>query len=41
MLFGLRAGDPNDELLGAWLAEESVRDVCLADHLDEHREKTR
>ena len=31
MLLGLRAGDPNDELLGAWLAKESVRDVYLAD----------
>ena len=29
MLLGLRAGDPNDELLGAWLARESVRDVDL------------
>ncbi len=27
MLLGLRAGDPHDELLGAWLAKESVRDV--------------
>ena len=24
-------GDPNDELLGAWLAKESVRDVYLTD----------
>ena len=31
MLLGLRAGDPNDELLGAWLAKESVRDVFLTD----------
>ncbi len=31
MLFGLRAGDPNDEVLGAWLAKESVRDVYLTD----------
>ena len=30
-LLGLRAGDPNDELLGAWLAKESVRDVHLTD----------
>ena len=30
MLLGLRVGDPNDELLGAWLAKESVRDVYLA-----------
>jgi hypothetical protein len=25
MLLGLRVGDPNDEVLGAWLAKESVR----------------
>jgi len=31
MLLGLRVGDPNDELLGAWLAKESVRDVYLAE----------
>ena len=31
MLLGLRVGDPNDELLGACLAKESVRDVYLAD----------
>jgi hypothetical protein len=31
MLLGLRAGDPRDELLGAWLGKESVRDVYLAD----------
>jgi len=31
MLLGLRVGDPHDELLGAWLAKESVRDVYLAD----------
>lgn len=30
MLLGLRAGDPHDEVLGAWLAKESVRDVYLA-----------
>lgn len=29
MLLGLRAGDPADELLAAWLAKESVRDVYL------------
>jgi len=29
MLLGLRAGDPNDEVLGGWLAKESVRDVYL------------
>jgi transposase len=31
LLLGLRVGDPNDELLGAWLAKESVRDIYLAD----------
>ena len=31
MLLGLRVGDPRDEVLGAWLAKESVRDVYLAD----------
>ncbi len=31
MLLGLRVGDPDDELLGGWLAKESVRDVYLAD----------
>jgi hypothetical protein len=29
MLLGLRAGDPHDEVLGAWLAKESTRDVRL------------
>ena len=29
MLLGLRAGDPDDEVLGGWLAKESVRDVYL------------
>lgn len=29
MLLGPRAGDPEDEVLGAWLAKESVRDVYL------------
>jgi transposase len=32
MLLGLRVGDPRDEVLGAWLAKESVRDVYLADN---------
>jgi transposase len=32
MLLGLRVGDPHDEVLGAWLAKESVRDVYLADN---------
>lgn len=31
ILLGLRFGDPHDELLGAWLAKESVRDVYLTD----------
>ena len=30
MLLGLRVGDPQDEVLGAWLAKESVRDIYLA-----------
>ncbi len=30
MLLGLRAGDPNNEVLGADLAKESVHDVYLA-----------
>ena len=29
MLLGLRVGDPDEELLGAWLAKESVRDIYL------------
>jgi len=29
---GLRAGDPRDEVLGAWLAKEGVRDVYLAEN---------
>jgi transposase len=31
MLLGLRIGDPHDEVLGAWLAKESVRDLYLTD----------
>jgi transposase len=31
LLLGLRAGDPHDEVLGAWLAKESVRDVYLTE----------
>ena len=31
VLLGLRHGDPHDELLGAWLAKESVRDVYLTE----------
>ena len=35
ILLGLRLGDPDDELLGAWLAKESVRDVYLTDDPDD------
>jgi len=35
MLLGLRMGDPLDEVVGAWLAKESVRDVYLAENGDE------
>ena len=35
MLLGLRVGDPHDEVLGAWLAKESVRDVYLTDDPDD------
>ena len=31
LLLGLRVGDPHDEVLGAWLAKESVRDVYLTE----------
>ena len=31
MLLGLRVGDPHDELLGAWLAKENVRDLYLTE----------
>ena len=31
VLLGLRVGDPHDEVLGAWLAKESVRDIYLTD----------
>ena len=30
-LLGLRMGDPNDEVLGSWLAKEAVRDIYLID----------
>ena len=33
LLEGLRFGDPNDEVLGAWLAKEMVRDVYLTDDI--------
>ena len=32
VLLGLRIGDPHDEVLGAWLAKESVRDIYLTDN---------
>ncbi len=35
MLLGLRVGDPNNEVHGAWLAKESVRDIYLAQDLDQ------
>jgi transposase len=35
MLLGLRFGDPHDEVLGAWLAKESVRDLYLTDDPDQ------
>lgn len=35
MLLGLRVGDPQDQVMGAWLAKESVRDIYLADNLAE------
>lgn len=35
LLLGLRVGDPSDEVLGAWMAKESVRDVYLTDDLAE------
>jgi len=28
MLLGLRAGDPNGELLGAWLSDKRVFETC-------------
>jgi transposase len=37
VLLGLRVGDPHDEVLGAWLAKESVRDVYLTDSRREAR----
>ncbi len=38
LLLGLRVGDPKDEVLGAWLAKESLRDVYLADDPDDAAE---
>lgn len=34
MLLGMRIGDPWDEVAGAWLAKESVRDIYLVDDSD-------
>ena len=34
---GLRHGDPNDELLGAWLAKESVCDIYFTEDPKEAR----
>ncbi|MGH9092687.1 MAG: ISL3 family transposase [Acidimicrobiales bacterium] len=39
LLAGLRVGDPHDELLGAWLAKESVRAVYLVDDVAEATER--
>ncbi len=35
LLLSLRTGDPNHEVVGAWLAKESVRDVYLAANYDD------
>ena len=35
MLDGLRAGDPDGEVVGGWLAKEMVRDVYLTDSVDD------
>ncbi len=35
VLLGLRVGDPHDEVLGAWLAKESVRDIYLTEDATE------
>ncbi len=34
LLEGLRLGDPHDEVLGAWLAKEWVRDLYLTDNIN-------
>jgi hypothetical protein len=34
VLLGLPVGDPHDEVLAAWLAKESMRDVYLTDDRD-------
>jgi transposase len=35
LMAGLRVGDPHDEVLGAWLAKESVRSVYLTEDAQE------
>ena len=35
LLLGLRIGDPDQEVLGAWLAKESVREVYLSEDVEE------
>lgn len=35
LLLSLRLGDPDDEVVGAWLAKESVRDLYLTDDVEE------
>ena len=35
MLLGLRVGDPSNEVSGAWLAKESVRDIYLVEDPDD------
>ncbi len=39
LLIGLRVGDPNDELLGAWLAKEAARAIYLVDDPAEAAER--
>lgn len=35
LMAGLRVGDPHDEVLGAWLAKESVRAIYLTDDVEQ------
>lgn len=35
VLLGLRVGDPDHEVMGAWLAKESVRDIYLTEDVEE------
>jgi transposase len=35
LLLSLRLGDPDDEVVGAWLAKESVRDLYLTDNVED------